>query len=109
MPKTYGVKYILEKLIPLKHLGKEVAKSIVLLFQPSFSESDSKQSRRELTKTIISLFGLSNDTLKELKNKIINVFKDYNLYNSNAENEFNDLIVRRERADRYRHINNRLY
>jgi hypothetical protein len=109
MSKTYGFKYILERIIPLKHLGKEVSKSIVLSYQPNFSESDSGKSRKELIKTIISLFDLSNDTLEELEERIINVFNDYNLSTFNVENDFNDLIVRKQRADTYRRINHRVY
>jgi esterase/lipase len=80
--------YVLDKIIPLKHLGKHISKSIVL----SYSSDTNENARKELIKTIISLFDSSKESLEERKERVIKVFENYELDTTFAKSEFNEFI-----------------
>jgi hypothetical protein len=91
---TYGLHYILDKIIPHKHLGKHISKNIALLY----SSGTNQNSRKELIKTTISLFDSSKETLEDLREKVIKVFEIYDLDTTPVKNEFNEFIERRRQA-----------
>jgi hypothetical protein len=81
----YGIKYILNKVIPLKHLGKHISKRIVLSYSGSFNNvasndnSPKQNSRKELIDRVITLFNSNNESLEDFKKRIIDILRDYNL------------------------------
>jgi hypothetical protein len=104
--KIYGLKYLLYKVILFKHLGQHISKRIVFSFSGILPEimdkieqkiedqtleqtleqtEQTKQtstqklenSRKYLIDKIITLFEASDESLQDLKKRVINILKDY--------------------------------
>jgi hypothetical protein len=111
----YEIKYILNKVIPLKHLGKHISKKIVLSYsdssnENSFNDNSPKQnSRKEFIDKVVTLLNSNNESIEDFKKRIIDILRNYDLEElcstgqrpdiTTASQEFDEFIERRRQAN----------
>jgi hypothetical protein len=91
----YGIKYLLNKIIPLKRLGKQIALKILLSYTPDYCKNG-LESRLSLIKAITGMFELCNDTITQLKERVLADLIDFKLDTHSVESHFNNFIERRK-------------
>jgi hypothetical protein len=109
--ESYGIRYLFERLIPLKQEGRNVCIDLVMTFSPSLLitevpdiSKDEKHkslrdiSRKELIKMIVRLFLKNGISVEDLKVKVMNIFAKHNLETANVKREFDEFIERRRLA-----------
>jgi hypothetical protein len=107
-PNAYGIRYLLEKLIPVKEIGRKISKDIVFAYPWASVKNElsnlsgvnenltlEKIPRKYLINLIVALFVSENKNIEDLKQKVIETFLAHNLDEGKVQQNFAEFIERR--------------
>jgi hypothetical protein len=110
-PNTYGIRYLLEKLIPVKEIGRKISKDIVFAYPWASIKNElsnlsgvnenltlEKIPRKYLINLIVVLFVSENKNIEDLKQKVVETFLAHNLDASKVQQNFTEFIERCRQA-----------
>jgi hypothetical protein len=98
--QTYGIRYLLNRIIPLKRVGKAIVKNAILTHPEHLPEETlSTYSRIALIKMLAQLFDSNNEPISELKSTLLYVFNKFKVNTTELNTLFDNYVEKRKKAE----------
>jgi predicted nucleotidyltransferase len=96
----YGIRYLLNRVIPLKRLGKVISRNIILTYPQHLPEITlCTLSRITLIETIAHCFETNDESIEKLREKVLIEFNNFKLDTTDVRQHFDNYIERRKKVE----------